>query len=131
MTKTIILAATLALAGCATAPGTPVTTSMAERAYALHEPQKPTVSLSGLCHTLGDFESNVRQGRAQGLSLEQSREMTAMIALESGEAYTRHGQMSGALMFMAIDHVYEDRPGSVVNRCLDERWPQAVYIATL
>jgi len=131
MTKTLSLAAALSLAGCATAPGTPVTTNMAERAYALHEPTPQTEAWRGTCYALGDFEPFVRQARADGLSIKQAKAMTAMVALKSGEVDTQYGKMTGTLMFMTISHVYEGRTGSAVDRCIDEMWPQAAYIATL
>jgi len=130
MTKPIILAAALALTGCATAPGTPVTASMAERAYALHEPQQQTPSWRDACYALSGLEGIIRRARTQGMSADAQRAMIAVVAVENGDADTQRGTIAGIISFQVIDHVYAGRTDSAVNRCLDERWPQMAYLAT-
>ena len=130
MTKNTTIALVLALAGCATTPHGQKPRPVSASNYGYKRPSVDAVWRDA-CYALGDFEPVVRRARANGFSIEQSRAIIALAALETGDINTQRTKISGTLMFMTIRHVYEGRTDSVASRCLDERWPQTAYVITL
>ena len=122
MTKTLTIAAALAitLAGCATAPNPNLVTVDSD----LIPPSRD------VCYAVDDLEQTIRRNRAKGISADAQKAGVARAAINRGMAKTRRGNVIGGLAYLIIDHVYEGRADSAVNRCLDERWPQMLYVAT-